>query len=230
MRGSIQAALVLAAGVAFACEPSDAPRVPLSELGAPASSAPSTPADQHFRAGLEAAAEGRSEAAFRAFAAGLATDPDRSDILDARASLHLQLGQFAEALADSERAVALSPADPGFLSNRAQIYRRFGRAEEALADLDRALEFDPDFFAARFNRGTLRVELGRHEAALVDFDRCVALDPWAAPTYLNRAVTLQALGRVEEARRDVERFLGLDPEEAWREVAQQLLDELTGGT
>lgn len=221
MRRSRVAALIFVASVVSGCKPTEASRTAL-----PADQPGAAAADQHFGSGLAAVAEGRNQTAFQAFAAALTIDPARADVLDARASLYLQLGDISEALADAERAVTLSPADPGFRSNRAQIYRQFGRTTEALADLDRALELDPDFFPALFNRGTLRFEMNRYEEALADFDRCVELDSLVAPPYLNRAVTLRDLGRLEEAKRDITRFLELEPQDAWRKVAAELLEQI----
>ena len=183
------------------------------------------PIDEHYRQGLIAAVDGRYEDARAQFTRALTADPRRAEILDARASAAVAVGDFTNALTDLEKAVRLEPDNPVFLTNRSQVYRNFGRPANALADLNRAIEIDPNFVAARFNRGALHFDQGRYTDALADFTRGIEADSTAAPAYFNRAVTLEAIGDVAGARLDLQRFLALSPKDEWSALARQLLEE-----
>ncbi len=186
--------------------------------------------EEHYRQGLIIAADGRYEDARAQFTRALIGDPRRADILDARASAAVAVGDFTNALTDLEKAVRLEPHNPVFLTNRAQVYRNFGRHANALADLDRAIEIDPDFVAARFNRGALHFDQGRYTDALADFTRGIEADSTAAPAYFNRAVTLEAMDDLVGARLDLQRFLALSPKDEWSALARQLFKEWSTDT
>ena len=50
---------------------------------------------------------------------------------------------LADALADCDASLKLSPGDANVLGSRGFVYLRLGRLEEAIADFDRALKTEP---------------------------------------------------------------------------------------
>lgn len=166
-------------------------------------------AEQHVKVALRHWAEGRRAEAMDVLDKAVSQFGNHAGLLAVRASLLLEEGDAAKALADLEAAVGADPRDPLLRVNRAQAYRMFRRDEEARADLDKALELEPDMIAARFNRGVLLFSQDLYREALADFDRCIATDPEALGPYFNRAVTRDALGDREGAIGDLNRFLEL---------------------
>jgi len=61
----------------------------------------------------------------------------------ARARVHIWHKHYGDALADLDRALALSPEHPGVLLRRAEALTGLGRDAEALADIRLASELDP---------------------------------------------------------------------------------------
>ena len=130
-----------------------------------------------------------------------------------RGSAAYEAGQYTEALAAYDRALALRPDDPNALNNRGIALRNLGRYDEALADYDRALALGPDHPDTLNNRGIALNYLKRHDEALADLDRALALRPDHPDTLNNRGIALNYLKRHDEALADLDRALALRPDD-----------------
>ena len=94
---------------------------------------------------------------------------------------------FAPALADLDRAVALQPAEPGRYYDRAGVRFAAGLNGAAIADLDQALTLKPRDASALTLRGEIRLSDSQKDkpddkavaqaAARADLDRAADLDP-----------------------------------------------------
>ena len=100
---------------------------------------------------------------------------------------------FVRALADFDRAVALTPKDADLYVRRAHINEQAGRRAAALADLDQAIKLKPDDAQMLLRRGGLRMheriadlakagggkpaDKARDDAIRADFEAAVRLDP-----------------------------------------------------
>lgn len=83
-----------------------------------------------------------------------------------------QQGNFAEALACFDRAVAQDPAAALSWVHRGLALRKLGRKEEAVASCDRALQSNPDLALAWFTKGMLLgVEMQRFPEALASLEK-----------------------------------------------------------
>ena len=74
--------------------------------------------------------------------------PDRENHIFKKGLDFAELGQYTEALACFDQAVALNPDDASAWNNRGIILGELGRYSEALACFDKAVALNPDDPAA----------------------------------------------------------------------------------
>jgi Tfp pilus assembly protein PilF len=159
--------------------------------------------------------------------------PHSFDEVYARALGHASAGDFAQALAFYDRAVALRPdlAEPYY--KRANALKNLGRLDESLASYDQAIALKPDYAHAYCNRGVVQQSLGQLDAALSSYDHAIELEEKDAVAHYNRALLMQEHSRWPEALRDYDRALAIDPEHADaqynRAMAQLYLGDFEAG-
>jgi tetratricopeptide (TPR) repeat protein len=103
-------------------------------------------------------------------------------------------GQWTEASADFDRAIALKPDSADLLVIRGMALGRNGFRELAIVDFNRAIELDGNFVEAYIGRGNTfaaRQDFGR---ALADYDRALSLAPGQ-----QQARTLKAIATKNQA-------------------------------
>lgn len=154
------------------------------------------------------------------------------DLLCWRATLRLDAGDAAGAVADASQAVVLAPLASRPRQVRALVNVVLARADEALADAEAAVELagagDP---GALNHRAYVRALVGRDlEAALADIESALADDDAPPPELLDtRGYVLHLLGRHQEAIDDLNRAI-VAVESRRRDLAARLgLDEAAGG-
>jgi serine/threonine protein kinase/tetratricopeptide (TPR) repeat protein len=105
-------------------------------------------------------------------------------------------GRFDEARPHAERAVELSPLDPGYLTQLGwEILHSEGPTETAEQKLRQALEIEPNFLMAKMNLAKLYFDREEMEKGLAIFE---AGGPWSKPQL---AAAYATAGRTETARR-----------------------------
>jgi hypothetical protein len=140
--------------------------------------------------------EARSAAAIAESRAG--DDPLLWDLIG---TLYSRANDQAPALAAYERALALSPDDPGLLFNRAAARRFLGQLELAEADYDRVIGLRPGDCEALRNRSDLRTQtrarnhLGELEGRLAQIG-----DDWRGEVLLRHALAKENEDLGEYAR------------------------------
>ncbi len=100
-----------------------------------------------------------------------------------------ELGLYAEAIAEYDKAVSLCPTFPDLHNRRAVSCRESGEYAEARASLQRALELKPNYVEAYVNLGLLHLKLGNLTDAVTTWERALQLDPkhQLARIYLKQA-------------------------------------------
>lgn len=131
----------------------------------------------------------------------------------ARALLLSGLKRHAEALAEVDRLLIVSPLDPETHLLRALVQRRAGQLTAALGEVERGLDLVRDSPRLRAWRGRLCIELGQPIEGLIDLDRAILADGGQA-AHVGRAEALMALGRLEEALREWALVVDDDPDNA----------------
>jgi tetratricopeptide (TPR) repeat protein len=135
----------------------------------------------------------------------------QSSIYQARGGGFLQYKQFDLAVADLDRAVALSPADVNAFYNRAVIFERKGDFDSAIKDLNEVLRSKPDHALARHERGYVYLQKRDHDRAIDDLNQAVRLKPDNAKAYRDRGQAYRAKGELAKADADQQKATELDP-------------------
>ncbi len=155
---------------------------------------------------------GRFDQAEEALDRAIARFPKEAVLYRARARVHRLRSFDREALADLDRAIALSPPeDPargGDHLERALIFEQAGRHDEALAECDRALAIQPDGPDVHRIRGAVLVKLRRFDEAIRSFDNCLAKGKPSASLHEARGLALAQRGDYERAIADYTLALG----------------------
>ncbi|MFF1412633.1 tetratricopeptide repeat protein [Streptomyces sp. NPDC058289] len=142
---------------------------------------------------------------------------------------HRNAEEYAEALADYTRALALNPRAERASFGRALTQQLTGSNEAAIADYTRTVELDPHDGMSLVNRGTLYRGAGRFEEALADFERAMEIFPGDRRALVNRGTVHHAMGRYEEALADFTRALAAQPEpDSWTLVYRATAFEALG--
>ncbi len=104
----------------------------------------------------------------------------RGKLANAHADLgrrYHELGLYAEAIAEYDKALDLCPTFPDIHNRRAVSCRELGSYAEARASLLRALELKPNYVEAYVNLGVLHQKLGNLADAVKTWERALQLDP-----------------------------------------------------
>lgn len=122
-------------------------------------------------------------------------------------------GRIAEASDMIQRALALSPSDPGNLLQHARCLsaqRRMQESVAAAASAELSAAKDPPVLDAI---GSFFSSIGEHQRAFDAYSRAIALAPSRALYYFNRATVSRFLGRIEAAEADYDRVIELRPDD-----------------
>jgi tetratricopeptide (TPR) repeat protein len=133
----------------------------------------------------------------------------------------VKLKNFASALSDYDRAIALKPTCSGAYLNRGDAKLRLGNLQGALSDSDRAISIEPDNPTYYGFRAVVKLKLNDHQGAKSDLDRILKVDldanglPRSPTSYYfsgtlkknlfeDRSGALQDLGRAREMCQELE--------------------------
>jgi Flp pilus assembly protein TadD len=126
----------------------------------------------------------------------LSLEPDHLEARTLLGWINLEVRRdYASAIEQYARVVALSPESPEAHNNLGVAFRRNGDLEKALETFNRALELRSDYSEAWSNRGWVHVEQKIWLAARSDFEQALRLDP-------NDEGALYGLSRVLRQIRD----------------------------
>jgi tetratricopeptide (TPR) repeat protein len=132
-------------------------------------------------------------------------------LYDARAYLHKRAERYAEAIADYDAAIALSPDDAELYRSRGETYSYLKQWEAALADLDRSLELEPEYVWAWYARGFMLERLDRDDEALASYDKALEISPLNWTALEGRSKFHLQHGNNELAAADFGTLLKVDP-------------------
>ena len=171
------------------------------------------PAVETFRAGATAFEAKDYSAAIARFQEALELDPDLLQAWSGLSVAYLESGQYEEAAAAAEKAVALGANDQTTLRTRWEAYRQLGdeaKTAEALAAAEQAGSMAEE--AKRvFNEAVGFVKADDNEAAFAKFKEASELDSSLQQALLGVATTGVQIGRYEEAAAAAEAVLKDDP-------------------
>ena len=155
---------------------------------------------------------------------------DYETIIGNRGVTYRLMGQYAEAVADFNKAIEINSMNSQAIAQRGNTYRLMERYLEALADFDRAIELDPKNKWAIAQRGQTHYLTYQHECAFRDFDTATKLDDKDHWNVRKRGEVNLLLGNHEKALQDFESSLQLDADNHWtfyeRSLAYRTLQQV----
>jgi len=148
-----------------------------------------------------------------------AADPTTAEEYSRRGATYASNHKLTEALADFDKAIALSPKESRYFYQRAEVRFANGDRAGSLADLDRAISLSPDYADARLQRAQFRLRGGNEAGALEDVK---AADSALAPSSDKRlavASLYDRLGAPDAALPSFDSWLKSHPEDSSRGIA-----------
>ena len=110
------------------------------------------------------------------------------------------------------RALAVTPEDPGVLLTLGLVRSGAGDPQGAIDALTGSLAADPDQPIARVNLGIVRGAAGDEEGAVREYEAAIALNPYEAMAYVNLGNLYLRRDNTAQAIRFYERAVAVGPE------------------
>jgi tetratricopeptide (TPR) repeat protein len=146
---------------------------------------------------------GQPERALADYNAGLALNPDYTDIHLNRCDVLRILGDYDRSLADCTRVIEKAKDTAAAYTSRGITYSMIGRLDEALSDFERAIALEPKNPKSYSNRGNVYDMSGRYDAAIENYSHAIALSPDYHAAYYNRGKTKIRKGDCNAAIQDL---------------------------
>jgi len=191
--------------------PESPARQPTPRRTAPLTAAQARQVAELAERGREFAAKRKGDKALKAFAAGLAIDPDSGDILNARGNLYLAVDRADLAMADFDRALEVNPKDDIVLFNRGVADKQLGHNSEALRDFNKVLRLTPNDPATLAQKADTYRQLGDLLLARDFCDAAIAADARNAASWQARGEIKALLGDAAGAAADQAQARKLNP-------------------
>ena len=132
--------------------------------------------------------------------------------------------RHAEAVAEFEQAVAISPRDVNLLTALGASLIRLNRLSEGIAAFDAAIGIAPARSQTYYNKGCALAGVGEQGAALRCYERAIALQPSHADALSTLAATAARNGETKKARAFAERALRARPGDPTAVIALAMSD------
>jgi tetratricopeptide (TPR) repeat protein len=156
---------------------------------------------------------GRLDEAMQDYARARQLDPGAFWIHTGIAQVIRARGDFAKALEEIDKGLALRSDDPTAMTEKSEILLRLGRSQEAMKLVQEALVFDPYSPNAHLLLGKLRLAQYDSRGALESMTEATNRAPTSMEGHLGKAEALLFMGRTAEAEASLNRALsfGLVP-------------------
>ena len=158
-------------------------------------------------------------------------EPDSAIDYNNRGLMYLQLGEYEQAMADFNWAIALNPQLDRAYNNRANCQAMLGNLDKAIADYEIALDLNPYNQRVWINQGITLRELGEYELALETFEIALVIaEQYQGRIYAERGHTLHLNGDWNWAIADYQRALSyLSPRDPYHQKVTRWLAQLVNG-
>lgn len=118
--------------------------------------------------------------------AAISANPHGAALYQNRAAYYMTLHDYSKALADMNKAVALSENDPDFVASRAQLFLSTKDFQHAAQDFTTVLKSRPGDANIRYTRSTCYEALGQFDNALADLNLLLKTNPRIGYVYAER--------------------------------------------
>lgn len=127
--------------------------------------------------------------------------PNHAPAFEYRAYMHLDRGEFNEALADANELVRLKPQYRPAYDIRATAYFKTGQPEKALEDYKKCTQLSSNDHRSFYNVGLILYSFKRYDEAIPNLSRAISIRP-LANYYVYRALCYLRKGDVKSAKAD----------------------------
>lgn len=93
-------------------------------------------------------------------------------------------GDYNQAIAWFDKAIAVEPSFTEAYCNRGTAYYEKGEADAAIADFSKAIEIEPDFAEAYYNRAAAYYDKQEYDKAVQDVQKAQSLGHQVSPEFL----------------------------------------------
>ncbi|MBD0345019.1 MAG: tetratricopeptide repeat protein, partial [Coleofasciculus sp. Co-bin14] len=138
-------------------------------------------------------------------------EPSTAELLSEADRLR-QAGQYQNAIAAYDQAIASKPDVAEAHWGRCYSLNSLKQQTEAIAACDKALELNPNYPEALWSKGVAFQQQQNYQEALKLYEQATALDPAFAEAWNNKGVTLLALDRPKPAFDAFEKATVLKPD------------------
>ena len=139
--------------------------------------------------------------------------PKNEDHYRSRCAAYLERREYDNAIADCDRAIMLTSAQPpssvlaslnrsklaAALNQRGIAYRNKGELERASRDFDEAIRLEPSTAEYYHSRGNVMVARGDYERAFEDYKLAIRLNPSVPEYYVSRGRAYERKGEQDKA-------------------------------
>jgi tetratricopeptide (TPR) repeat protein len=169
-----------------------------------------------FNDGVTAFKAGDAATAIAKFKEAEQLDPKQAAAPGALADVYLSQKQYAEALGEADKYLALKPNDARGLRDRYDAYVGMGDKAKAKEALDALATADPsrDTAIRIYNLGAEASRAGQNAEAIADLKRAIEIDPKMEPAYSGLANVYYNQKNYTEALATVDKLLELNPSNA----------------
>lgn len=170
-------------------------------------------AGRKYSQGLEAFQADDLTTARARFEEVIELQPDLAEAHSALALVMVNQGAFDEALAETEKTLALRPDDVVSLKIQYECYKGLGNKEmeDALLDKLAVVSPDPELAPLMFNSAVGKIQSGDMAAGALRFEQVLAMDPELLPAYSALARVYFDLGRLEDSVKMSNEYLAREP-------------------
>ena len=177
-----------------------------------------------FNEGAEAAQQGDNATARAKFAEALKLDATLSAAWTAQATISYTEKNYAAAVADAEKAVALDPKDGRALRILVEGYNELGDQEKVKTYSAALASADPKAGAADlYNQGIREYNAGNLDKAFELFEKSLEGDPSFAKTHYMLGMCHVNKGQNADAKQHFETFLAMAPDDPDAATAKEML-------
>ena len=142
------------------------------------------------------------------------SDKRKADVLNLRGVANSRMGNYADAIVDYDKAIAVNPRHAKTYIDRGIAKLNTADYVGAVADFDITLDNNPQDAVVYNSRGIAKGYLKDYNSSIADFDRALDINSQYAEAYHNRGFANLELGKNENAIMDFDQSIKLQPRHA----------------
>ncbi len=120
------------------------------------------------------------------------------------------MGEWALAIENIDKAIALDPSDHSYLMDKADVYYDAGQIDAAIDEISKFIETNPDYAFGYYRRGWFKDNINDIDGAIEDYTTSIELQDDNSYAIMSRGRLYLERGDTELAKRDFEAVIQKD--------------------